>query len=1675
MSDSFASLPRFSWPWRGARRSRRRGSADGARHHVARFERLEERRLLAIITIDVTVATDDLTTSGSYPLNQTPTISQPYSLREAIVVAHQQAPEDDVVINLLPAVYVITRDTVQGGVTSEETPADPFYGDFDVSRNLTINGNGSEIDANGLGRAFQITGGADVTINDIRIHGGVAPERFGFSQGGAIYVNDGSDVTLNNLTVFENIARGRTAQGGAIYLNNASEGFPPAVVEINGGRYLVNGALAVAGAEVGDASGGAFHVEQGVLVLNDAQVQQNVARAAAPTGSGADATGRAVGGAIAVGLGTLSLVDTVVDQNRAEGARGANSGSGTGGDGGVALGGAVYLGGGSSLNLDQSELTANVAIAGAGGNSSDGPGGAGGRAAGGALYFEQAGTIAGIGNHALLQANRATGGAGGAGEGQGGAGGVAQGGAFAVSTLNQGAAPNLVLTETVFEENASTGGAGGEAEDGNAGAGGAALGGSMFAGRGKIHLQDAPQIRNSATGGVGGNAEKGRAGRGGLASGGAVHAEGSAEITVVSQSSHTGPITDPTSVTVTGVVLENVATGGRGGHKLNASAGSNDAAGDGGDAHGGGFAVATAAPLSLTDVMFLNDAAIAGNGGDGDVFAAQGGFGTAGGHGGTAQGGALYAQTDVTLNRVGFSANQALGGILEADPANGAFAGGKAGVDGDLDGLNGGNGGSAMGGALFLGQGDLSAKNSMFAGNQAIASNGGAGGAGLNFNPSAMGRSGGAGGAGGNAFGGAIRVESSGDVDVEDSWFVTNMVIAGRGGSGGRGADGYDGGNAGDGGTGGTAAGGALSVHPVTTPSTPTDVFVLETTFAYNKTMGGDGGFAGNGGTGNRGLGGAQGRGGDGGDAVGGAIDLNAVNAEVRRSTIQENVISSGWGAAGGYGGSGAWIGGSLEFVDGRGGDGGDALGGGLAAQNGDFLIVLSTVVQNDAFSGFGGNGGFGGFGYLGGGNGGRGGNGGAALGGGIYHNGPQANLRMFNVTAAQNRLIVGGGGFAGNGGGFLNSDGLGGIDSDIPIKYSAPQAALIPILYGAQTVIGDQAAYLGREPLGLIAIPSLEGELPENSLGIVGLTASELDTIASFSWLGAMPVLGAAVGAGAVGAVAVLTVSTTGVGAVTFGTTAGIAGGTAAVSGFGVAAVSFGGISLAVSTLSIGAIVATKFVWAGIETGDWEGAAAYALGTPGDVTGRHLSVLLQGVLHNDDDDPPEPGGPGVAGQAGQPGEAAGTNVWGSARLGRDLIAEGIAVRRTRTRSVATDTANTYYVSESLATLSLADVAGGTYESTELNLIGAVDSGFTDDLHGTTAAPLDARLDSQTRFNGGTTPTLRLLPLSPGRNRQFGSAAYDSQNDYQWGFFYDLGAWGHGFNQALMAHDDEFVGQEGGGVRFTMDDLLANDVDLDGDPLVVVGEQVIGAPQNGTLIYVEDFDGEITAVYTPNPGFTGVDALTYAATDGEFTSVATITFTVLPALAGDFDVDGDADGADFLAWQRGLGTTTGATRSQGDANADGAVDGVDLDAWRQHFGQTLPAVAAIEPVLAAASAPAQTLGAHLSAVPSIKLRSGLEWFLPSIFSPSTNVESSESPDRLHGRATLVRPVVDEIFTLWSRAANAPGDDPSPRTCAIVDGLLADKIVGAERGQHRISEAWDASVEPSIKADKTRRS
>ena len=64
-----------------------------------------------------------------------------------------------------------------------------------------------------------------------------------------------------------------------------------------------------------------------------------------------------------------------------------------------------------------------------------------------------------------------------------------------------------------------------------------------------------------------------------------------------------------------------------------------------------------------------------------------------------------------------------------------------------------------------------------------------------------------------------------------------------------------------------------------------------------------------------------------------------------------------------------------------------------------------------------------------------------------------------------------------------------------------------------------------------------------------------------------------------------------------------------------------------------------------------------------------------------------------------------------------------------------------------------------------------------------------------------------------------------------------------------------------------------------------------------------------------------------------------VSVTTPPLPNADFDSDGDIDGRDFLAWQRGYGIQApNATKADGDADNDLDVDGDDLGIWQEQFG-----------------------------------------------------------------------------------------------------------------------------------------
>jgi hypothetical protein len=121
---------------------------------------------------------------------------------------------------------------------------------------------------------------------------------------------------------------------------------------------------------------------------------------------------------------------------------------------------------------------------------------------------------------------------------------------------------------------------------------------------------------------------------------------------------------------------------------------------------------------------------------------------------------------------------------------------------------------------------------------------------------------------------------------------------------------------------------------------------------------------------------------------------------------------------------------------------------------------------------------------------------------------------------------------------------------------------------------------------------------------------------------------------------------------------------------------------------------------------------------------------------------------------------------------------------------------------------------------------------------------------------------------------------------------------------------------------------------------------VVGFFENGTTggLYAE-------GAQIPGTGFNGTVTISYIGSSGTGSTGNDVVLNLVASAAanGDFNDDGTVDGADFLAWQRGFGTTSGGTLANGDANGDGAINGDDLTIWKNQYGtaQAIPATAAV--------------------------------------------------------------------------------------------------------------------------------
>ena len=281
----------------------------------------------------------------------TPATQDGAGLRDAVTTANG-TPDADTITLTTGTTYTLT-----GAGAGEDANA---TGDLDVTAPLTIEGNGATIDADGLDRVFDVLPGGSLTLVDVVLTGGDAPDT---ENGGAVRVAAGTTLAVSGGLMDANEATNAGApaatagSGGAIatagvttvletaftdnlvsraggaievvaggsaeVVDAAFEGNATQALPGNGGALHITGAgtAAVAGSVLTDntaAEGGAlWNSATGTLAVTDSEITGNTATGAAPDQGG--------GGVFTEG-GAVTIDGSVIDGNAATGAAGSGGG-----------------------------------------------------------------------------------------------------------------------------------------------------------------------------------------------------------------------------------------------------------------------------------------------------------------------------------------------------------------------------------------------------------------------------------------------------------------------------------------------------------------------------------------------------------------------------------------------------------------------------------------------------------------------------------------------------------------------------------------------------------------------------------------------------------------------------------------------------------------------------------------------------------------------------------------------------------------------------------------------------------------------------------------------------------------------------------------------------------------------------------------------------------------------------------------------------------------------------------------------------------------------------------------------------------------------------------------------------------------------------------------------------
>ena len=248
---------------------RRRRSARGLSDRTLHFESLEDRRLLATLTVNSPL--DNLTAGDSL-----------VTLREAIIAANNDAVTDsgetgsgadqivfDPSLNGTPIVLALAG-------TGEDASA---TGDLDITTEIVIQGNGAAntvIDANGIDRVIHVLGSGDLTLDRLTITGGSTSSG---EDGGGILTDSGTVATLTSVTVSNNSA-GRSGGGifsfGTLTVTDSTISDNSAA---DGGGIAAGAALTIVNATISDnsASNGGGILATAALTIVNSTISSNLA------------------------------------------------------------------------------------------------------------------------------------------------------------------------------------------------------------------------------------------------------------------------------------------------------------------------------------------------------------------------------------------------------------------------------------------------------------------------------------------------------------------------------------------------------------------------------------------------------------------------------------------------------------------------------------------------------------------------------------------------------------------------------------------------------------------------------------------------------------------------------------------------------------------------------------------------------------------------------------------------------------------------------------------------------------------------------------------------------------------------------------------------------------------------------------------------------------------------------------------------------------------------------------------------------------------------------------------------------------------------------------------------------------------------------------------------------